>query len=69
MDRNNKENLQMAANGNPKNVMSPNVYDQLVVQVDSLKIENTTLKKELQNNTSQICRLETEADNLKVSDC
>ncbi|XP_078488488.1 uncharacterized protein LOC778909 isoform X1 [Ciona intestinalis] len=40
-------------------------YDQLLQQVECLKLENTTLKKELSNNSSQISKLESEALNLK----
>ena len=35
-------------------------YDQLIQQVETLKLENSTLKKELCSNTSQINRLESD---------
>ena len=41
-------------------------YAKLLKQVENLKIENTSLKKELNSNTSQINRLELEATTLKV---
>ncbi|XP_071492084.1 adenomatous polyposis coli protein-like isoform X1 [Diadema antillarum] len=40
-------------------------YDQLLYQVESLKAENSHLKKELQDNSSQLNKLETESFTMK----
>ena len=41
-------------------------YDQLLWQVELLKMENSTLRQELQHNSSHLCKLESEASNMKV---
>lgn len=42
-------------------------YDQLLRQVEVLKMENSTLRQELQDNSNHLTKLETEALNMKVS--
>lgn len=41
-------------------------YQLLLQQVENLKMENSSLKKELKSNTSHISMLKIEASNLKV---
>lgn len=43
-------------------------YDQLLRQVEVLKMENSNLRQELQDNSNHLTKLETEASNMKVSD-
>ncbi|KAK5851477.1 hypothetical protein PBY51_023025 [Eleginops maclovinus] len=40
-------------------------YDQLLRQVEVLKMENTTLRQELQDNSNHLTLLESEAENMK----
>lgn len=40
-------------------------YDQLLRQVEVLKMENSTLRQELQDNSTHLSKLETEASNMK----
>lgn len=42
-------------------------YDQLLRQVEVLKMENSNLRQELQDNSNHLTKLETEATNMKVS--
>lgn len=42
-------------------------YDQLLRQVEVLKMENSNLRQELQDNSNHLTKLETEASNMKVS--
>ena len=42
-------------------------YDQLLRQVEVLKMENSNLRQELQDNSDHLNKLETEASNMKVS--
>lgn len=42
-------------------------YDQLLKQVEALKMENSNLRQELEDNSSHLSKLETEASNMKVS--
>ena len=46
--------------------MAEMAYDKVLRQIESLKIENKVLKKELKKNSLVINRLESEAINLKV---
>lgn len=41
-------------------------YDQLLKQVEALKMENTNLRQELEDNSNHLTKLETEASNMKV---
>lgn len=41
-------------------------YDQLLRQVEVLKMENSNLRQELQDNSNHLTKLETEASNMKV---
>lgn len=47
--------------------MSAASYDQLLRQVEVLKMENSNLRQELQDNSNHLTKLETEASNMKVS--
>ncbi|MEE6508095.1 hypothetical protein FKM82_018904 [Ascaphus truei] len=40
-------------------------YDQLLKQVEALKMENTNLRQELEDNSTHLTKLETEASNMK----
>lgn len=40
-------------------------YDQLLKQVEALKMENTNLRQELEDNSNHLTKLETEASNMK----
>ncbi|XP_052011836.1 adenomatous polyposis coli protein isoform X4 [Apodemus sylvaticus] len=40
-------------------------YDQLLKQVEALKMENSSLRQELEDNSSHLTELETEASNMK----
>ncbi|XP_040829280.1 adenomatous polyposis coli protein isoform X2 [Ochotona curzoniae] len=40
-------------------------YDQLLKQVEALKMENSNLRQELEDNSSHLSKLETEASNMK----
>ncbi|XP_016521328.1 adenomatous polyposis coli protein-like [Poecilia formosa] len=40
-------------------------YDQLLRQVEVLKMENSNLRQELQDNSNHLTKLETEASNMK----
>ncbi|KAM4875519.1 adenomatous polyposis coli protein isoform 6-T8 [Thomomys bottae] len=40
-------------------------YDQLLKQVEALKMENSNLRQELEDNSSHLTKLETEASNMK----
>ncbi|XP_059825504.1 adenomatous polyposis coli protein-like isoform X4 [Hypanus sabinus] len=40
-------------------------YDQLLKQVEALKIENSNLRQELEDNSNHLTQLETEASNMK----
>ncbi|KAJ8385513.1 hypothetical protein AAFF_G00185490 [Aldrovandia affinis] len=40
-------------------------YDQLLKQVEALKMENSNLRQELQDNSNHLTKLETEATNMK----
>lgn len=42
-------------------------YDQLLKQVEALKMENSNLRQELEDNSNHLTKLETEASNMKVS--
>lgn len=44
-------------------------YDQLLRQVEVLKMENSNLRQELQDNSNHLTKLETEASNMKVGRC
>lgn len=41
-------------------------YDQLLKQVEALKMENSSLRQELEDNSNHLTKLETEASNMKV---
>ncbi|KAM4051948.1 adenomatous polyposis coli protein isoform 3-T3 [Anomaloglossus baeobatrachus] len=41
-------------------------YDQLLKQVEALKMENTNLRQELEDNSNHLTKLESEASNMKV---
>lgn len=41
-------------------------YDQLLKQVEALKMENSNLRQELEDNSNHLTKLETEASNMKV---
>uniref|UniRef100_A0A8C8HY95 Adenomatous polyposis coli protein n=1 Tax=Oncorhynchus tshawytscha TaxID=74940 RepID=A0A8C8HY95_ONCTS len=41
-------------------------YDQLLKQVEALKMENSNLRQELEDNSNHLNKLETEASNMKV---
>lgn len=41
-------------------------YDQLLKQVEILKMENSNLRQELEDNSNHLTKLETEASNMKV---
>ena len=45
--------------------MSLSSYDELLKQVESLKVENTHLRRELQDNSSHLTKLENEASTMK----
>ncbi len=45
--------------------MSLSSYDELLKQVASLKVENTSLRQELQDNSSHLTKLESEASSMK----
>ena len=45
--------------------MSLSSYDELLKQVASLKVENTHLRRELQDNSSHLTKLENEASTMK----
>ncbi|XP_009959995.1 PREDICTED: adenomatous polyposis coli protein-like, partial [Leptosomus discolor] len=40
-------------------------YDQLLKQVEALKMENSSLRQELEDNSNHLTKLETEASNMK----
>ncbi|XP_037228031.1 adenomatous polyposis coli protein-like isoform X2 [Falco rusticolus] len=40
-------------------------YDQLLKQVEALKMENSNLRQELEDNSDHLTKLETEASNMK----
>ncbi|PKU30998.1 hypothetical protein llap_18698 [Limosa lapponica baueri] len=40
-------------------------YDQLLKQVEALKMENSNLQQELEDNSNHVTKLETEASNMK----
>ncbi|KAM6985880.1 adenomatous polyposis coli protein [Aplochiton taeniatus] len=40
-------------------------YDQLLMQVEALKMENSNLRQELEDNSNHLTKLETEATNMK----
>lgn len=40
-------------------------YDQLLKQVEALKMENSNLRQELEDNSNHLTKLETEASNMK----
>lgn len=42
-------------------------YDQLLMQVEALKMENSNLRQELEDNSNHLTKLESEASNMKVS--
>lgn len=42
-------------------------YDQLLKQVEALKMGNSNLRQELEDNSNHLTKLETEASNMKVS--
>uniref|UniRef100_A0A7N8XYU4 APC regulator of WNT signaling pathway n=1 Tax=Mastacembelus armatus TaxID=205130 RepID=A0A7N8XYU4_9TELE len=44
-------------------------YDQLLRQVEVLKMENSNLRQELQDNSNHLTKLETEASNMKLKLC
>ena len=44
----------------------PISYDQLLRQVEVLKVENSNLRQELQDNSNHLTKLESEASNMKV---
>lgn len=44
-------------------------YDQLLKQVEALKMENSNLRQELEDNSNHLTKLETEASNMKHVDC
>ena len=48
-------------------IMAAASYDQLLRQVEVLKMENSNLRQELQDNSNHLTKLETEASNMKVS--
>uniref|UniRef100_A0AAQ5BGK6 APC regulator of WNT signaling pathway n=1 Tax=Homo sapiens TaxID=9606 RepID=A0AAQ5BGK6_HUMAN len=41
-------------------------YDQLLKQVEALKMENSNLRQELEDNSNHLTKLETEASNMKI---
>lgn len=41
-------------------------YDQLLKQVEALKMENSNLRQELEDNSNHLTKLETEASTMKV---
>nr|XP_014351222.1 PREDICTED: adenomatous polyposis coli protein [Latimeria chalumnae] len=41
-------------------------YDQLLKQVEALKMENSNLRQELEDNSNHLTQLETEASNMKI---
>lgn len=41
-------------------------YDQLLKQVEALKMENSNLRQELEDNSNHLTQLETEASSMKV---
>ncbi|TRZ03009.1 hypothetical protein DNTS_028373 [Danionella cerebrum] len=41
-------------------------YDQLLKQVEALKMENSNLRQELEDNSNHLNKLETEASNMKL---
>ncbi|XP_052556916.1 adenomatous polyposis coli protein isoform X5 [Tympanuchus pallidicinctus] len=43
-------------------------YDQLLKQVEALKMENSNLRQELEDNSNHLTKLETEASNMKHED-
>ncbi|XP_046761943.1 adenomatous polyposis coli protein isoform X6 [Gallus gallus] len=43
-------------------------YDQLLKQVEALKMENSNLRQELEDNSNHLTKLETEASNMKMVD-
>lgn len=43
-------------------------YDQLLKQVEALKMENSNLRQELEDNSNHLTKLETEASNMKMHD-
>ena len=45
--------------------MSRSSYDELMKQVHSLKLENTQLRQELQDNSSHLTKLENDAATMK----
>lgn len=46
-------------------IMAAASYDQLLRQVEVLKMENSNLRQELQDNSNHLTKLETEASNMK----
>lgn len=51
--------------GQPR--MAAASYDQLLKQVEALKMENSNLRQELEDNSNHLTKLETEASTMKVS--
>ncbi|KAK5878278.1 hypothetical protein CesoFtcFv8_023698 [Champsocephalus esox] len=51
--------------GGGSSVMAAASYDQLLRQVEVLKMENSTLRQELQDNSNHLTHLESEAENMK----
>uniref|UniRef100_A0A8C0BNR1 Adenomatous polyposis coli protein n=1 Tax=Buteo japonicus TaxID=224669 RepID=A0A8C0BNR1_9AVES len=47
-------------------MMAAASYDQLLKQVEALKMENSNLRQELEDNSNHLTKLETEASNMKV---
>ncbi|KAM9251433.1 adenomatous polyposis coli protein-like [Cariama cristata] len=45
--------------------MAAAAYDQLLKQVEALKMENSNLQRELEDNSNHLTKLETEASNMK----
>ncbi|XP_060233463.1 adenomatous polyposis coli protein isoform X4 [Meriones unguiculatus] len=45
--------------------MAAAAYDQLLKQVEALKMENSNLRQELEDNSNHLTKLETEASNMK----
>lgn len=41
-------------------------YDQLLKQVEALKMENSNLRQDLEDNSNHLTKLEREASNMKV---
>lgn len=53
--------------GEPRMTSSGASYQQLVRQVEALRKENTHLRRELEDNSSHLSKLENETSDMKVS--